>query len=84
MGLALVKAAASIIGINEPMAWGTHVFRRGWADEALQAGGPSALFFSGGWKGVAAFGYVQAKSKGALQAAEWLVEFSDSDNDDAV
>ena len=56
------------------MEWGTHAFRRGWADEALRAGGPTALFYSGGWRGVAAFGYVAAQSRGAIAAAEWLVD----------
>ena len=77
--LAFLKAAAAIGGLAHPATWGTHAFRRGWADEALKAGGPSALFFSGGWKGVAAFGYVDAKSRSALLAAEWLVDHSDSE-----
>ena len=80
--LALVKVAAAISGLGDPLTWGTHAFRRGWADEALKAGGPAALFYSGGWKGVAAFSYVQAQTRGAMQAAEWLVEFSDSDVSD--
>jgi hypothetical protein len=77
-GLGLLKAAASLVGLPQPFSWGTHAFRRGWADEALKAGGPSALFYSGGWRGVAAFGYVDAKSRGAMLAAEWLVDHSDS------
>jgi hypothetical protein len=80
-GLALVKAAAAEIGLNQPLTWGTHAFRRGWADEALRAGGPAALFYSGGWKGVAAFGYVAAQSSSALAAAEWLVDFSESESE---
>ena len=55
LGLALLKASAAIVGLPEPLTWGTHAFRRGWANEALQAGGPTALFYSGGWKGLAAF-----------------------------
>ena len=79
--LAMLKIAASLAGLSDALPWGTHCFRRGFADEALKAGGPSALFFSGGWKGVAAFAYVQAQTRGALQSAEWLVDFSDSDDD---
>ena len=56
--------------------------RRGWADEALQQGGPTALFYSGGWRGVAAFGYTSAKSRGAVAAAEWCIDFSDSSGED--
>lgn len=73
--------SAEQCGIERAMDWGTHAFRRGFADEALRAGGPAALFFSGGWKGIAAFGYVAAKSRGALAAAEWLVNHSDSSED---
>ena len=56
----------------------THAFRRGWADEALKERGVAALFHSGGWRGVAAFGYVEAQTRGALAAAEWLIDHSDS------
>ena len=76
--LAILKIGAQEIGLPHTDEWGTHTFRRRWADETLQAGGPTALFYSGGWRGVAAFGYTSAKSKGALSAAEWLIEFSDS------
>jgi hypothetical protein len=47
----------------------------------LKHGGPTALFYSGGWRGIAAFSYASAKSRGALSAAEWLVEYSDSSED---
>ena len=77
-GLACLKASAARLGFERASEWGTHAFRRGWADEALRAGGPTALFYSGGWRGIAALGYTTAKSRGALAAAEWLVEFSDS------
>ena len=76
--LAVLKLAAAALQLRSAAAWGTHAFRRGFADEALQQGGPTALFFSGGWKGLAAFGYVSAQSRGALSAAEWLVDHSDS------
>ena len=79
--LASLKVAAEHCGIDRAMEWGTHAFRRGWADEALKAGGPAALFFSGGWRGVAAFGYVSAQARGAITAAEWLVDHSDSSED---
>ena len=80
--LAVLKLAASALHLRNAPAWGTHAFRRGFADEALQQGGPAALFFSGGWKGVAAFGHVSAQSRGALTAAEWLVVHSDSTGDE--
>jgi len=80
--LALLKSAAQELGLEQAQCWGTHAFRRGWADEALQAGGPTALFYSGGWRGVAAFGYTSAQAKGAIAAAEWLISFSDSSNDE--
>ena len=76
--LANLKLAAIALGFPKAESWGTHAFRRGWADEALQHGGIPALFFSGGWRGVAAFGYASAQAKGSLQAAEWLVEFTPS------
>ena len=76
--LAALKMAALALGFPKAESWGTHAFRRGWADEALQHGGVPALFFSGGWRGVAAFGYASAQAKGELQAAEWLVEFTAS------
>jgi len=80
--LAFLKSAAEELGLENAHSWGTHAFRRGWADEALKAGGPTALFYSGGWRGVAAFGYTSAQSKGAIAAAEWLVDFSDSSDDE--
>ena len=79
----LLEIAAQQAQLPEALAWGTHAFRRDWADEALQHGGVGALFFSGGWRGVAAFGYAQACSRGAIASAEWLVEFSDSSDNDA-
>ena len=81
-GLAFRKLATDLVGPPEPATSGTHCFRRGWADEALQAGGPTALFYSGGWRGVAAFGYTAAKTRGAMASAEWLIDFSDSDPDE--
>jgi len=81
-GLGLLKAAASQLRFSDALDWGTHAFRRGWADEALKHGGPTALFYSGGWRGIAAFSYASAKSRGALSAAEWLVEYSDSSEDE--
>ena len=80
--LAALKIAALDLGFPRASEWGTHAFRRGWADEALKEGGVTALFYSGGWKGVAAFGYASAKARSALQSAEWLVEFSDSSGSD--
>ena len=76
--LAFLKAAATAMHFENAQHWGTHAFRRGFADDALRAGGPSALFWSGGWRGLAAFGYATAQSRGALAAAEWLIEHSDS------
>ena len=76
--LAVLKAAAAALGLRTPESWGTRAFRRGFADEALRAGGPQALFFSGGWRGVAAFGYTSAQSRGAMAAAEWLIDHSES------
>ena len=81
-GLAYLKAAAMHLRLERASEWGTHAFRRGWANEALRAGGATALFYSGGWRGVAAFSYVKAKARGAVEAAEWLVEFSDSSDGD--
>ena len=80
--LATLKIAAMALGFPKAESWGTHAFRRGWADEALAHGGVPALFFSGGWRGVAAFGYASAQAKGSVQAAEWLVEFTESSGSD--
>ena len=80
-GLAYLKAVAMHLRLERASEWGTHAFRRGWANEALKAGGATALFHSGGWRG-AAFSHVEAKARGAVEAAEWLVEFSDSSDGD--
>ena len=80
--LALLKRAAAAAGLPSPSHWGTHCFRRGAADDALRAGGPSALFWCGGWRGVAAFGYASARTLGETNAANYLVEYSDSSGDD--
>ena len=80
-GLAVLKAAAELTGLPSPLTWDTHCFRRGWADDVLREGGPGALFYSGGWKGVAAFGYANARTRGALQAAEFCVDHSGFDED---
>ena len=82
--LATLKAAALALGFERAAEWGTHAFRRGWADECLAAGGVPALFHSGGWRGVAAFGYASAASRDAMTAAEWPVEFSDSSASDGA
>ena len=42
------------------------------------------MFYSGGWRGVAAFSYVAAQTRGAMEAAEWLVEFSDSSGGESL
>ena len=76
--LAFLKLSATHLGLEHGASWGTHAFRRGWANEALQEGGPKALYYSGGWKGVAALGYADDQSRGALAAAEWVIDFSDS------
>ena len=76
--LALLKLGAANVGLEEPAAWGTHAFRRGWASDALQKGGPTALFYSGGWRGLTAFGYASAKARSELEAADWLVDHSSS------
>ena len=44
----------------------------------LKAGGATALVSIESWREVAAFSYVEAKTRGAVEAAEWLVELSDS------
>ena len=76
--LAFLKAGATALGLPQAQHWGTHAFRRGFANDALRSGGPSALFWSGGWRGLAAFGYATAQTRGELAAAEWLVAHSDS------
>ena len=36
-----------------------------------KAGGATALFYRGDWRGVAAFSYVEANARGAVEAAEF-------------
>ena len=48
-------------------------------NEAVQASGPTALFYSGRWPGIAAFGYTAAKTRGAMASADWFIDFSDSE-----
>ena len=76
--LALLKLAAHACGCPDAGSWGTHAFRRGWATECLQANGPSALFYSGGWRGLSAFAYASAKARGTVAAAEFLIDHSES------
>ena len=38
-GLAYLKAAAMLLKLERASEWGTHAFRRGWANEALKGGG---------------------------------------------
>ena len=80
--LALLKLGATNVGLEEPAAWGTHAFRRGWASDALLRGGPTALFYSGGWRGLAAFGYASSRARSELEAANWLVDHSSSSDDE--
>ncbi|CAK0801310.1 unnamed protein product [Prorocentrum cordatum] len=75
---AVLKTAAQAIGLQSPDAWGTHAFRRGWATECLRANGTSALFCSGGWRGVTAFAYASATARSTVEAAEFLIDHSDS------
>ena len=76
--LAVLKLAAKALQLRSAGAWGTHAFRRGWATECLQANGPTALFYSGGWRGLTAFAYTSAKARGSVAEAEFLVEHSES------
>ena len=76
--LATLKIAAQACGFDNASAWGTHAFRRGWATECLQANGPTALFYSGGWRGLSAFAYASARARGGIAAAEFLIEHSES------
>ena len=71
-------AAAVRVNLERPTDWGTHAFRRGWADEVLKEGGPTALSYSGGWRDVTAFACASAKARSAVEAAEWVVEFPES------
>ena len=80
--LAFLKAGANALALPQAQHWGTHAFRRGFANDALRAGGPSALFWSGGWRGVAAFGYATAQARGDFAAAQWLTEHSESSGDE--
>ena len=80
--LAFLKAGATALALPNAQHWGTHAFRRGFANDALRAGGPSALFWSGGWRGVAAFGYATAQARGDFAAAQWLTEHSESSGDE--
>ena len=83
-GLAYLKAAAVSLGLSCAASWGTHAFRRGWADEVLKQCGPAALFYSGGWRGVTAFAYASAQARSSVEAAEWAVDFSESSDGEAV
>ena len=76
--LAGLKIAAQALGFAEGRSWGTHAFRRGWATEVIEAKGPAALFYSGGWRGMTAFAYASAKARGTSADAEFIIEFSDS------
>ncbi len=64
--LATLTLGAGAFGFSELAAWSTHAFRRGYATEALAAGGPSALFHAGGWRGVAAFSYPDELARGRV------------------
>ena len=81
--LAALKVAALAIGLPRGAEWGTHCFRRGWANDALRHGGVPALFYSGGWRGLAAFGYASAQAQGEVLAAQWAAEFSESSDGDS-
>ena len=80
--LACLKLAAQALGFAEARSWGTHAFRRGWATEVVEAKGPTALFYSGGWRGVTAFAYASARARGTLAEAEFLIEFSESSGEE--
>ena len=80
--LAALKTAALALGFPRGAEWGTHCFRRGWANDALRHGGVPALFYSGGWRGIAAFGYASAQAQGEVLAAKWAAEFSESSDDE--
>ena len=76
--LAILKTGCLALNFERAAEWGTHAFRRGWADEVLAQGGVPAMFHTGGWRGLAAFGYASARTRAAIQAAEWIIEYSDS------
>ena len=76
-----LKETAAILNWPDPDTWGLHCWRRGWGREAFAAGGLAALFLSGGWKGVAAFAYLEAKQKSAIEGAEFCLNFSDDEDE---
>ena len=76
-----LKEAAAALKWDDPDSWASHCFRRGWGQESYQHGGLGALFFSGGWKGLAAFGYLSAKQRSSMEAAEFAINWSDEDGD---
>ena len=80
--LASLKLGAAALGFPNPASWATHCFRRGFAEDALRAGGPGTRFWAGGWRGVATLGYTEARTRGKLGAAEWLIDHADSSDPD--
>ena len=82
--LASLKLGAEACSFSSPSEWGTHSFRRGYASESLAAGGPSALFWAGGWRGVTDFAYADALAKGEAVASEFCINHHDSSDPDTA
>ncbi len=80
--LRVLRAGAAALQWPDAHAWGTHCWRRGWGREAFAAGGLSALVLSGGWRGVAALGYLEARQRSKIAACDFALEFSDSESED--
>ncbi len=79
--LQTIKRAAGDLGWDHPNSWGTHIFRRGYARECFQYGGLAAMFLAGGWKSVAAFGYLESTQLSSMEACDFHVDFSDSEDE---
>ena len=77
------RRAATALAWPEPNTWASHALRRGAGRDAERAGGMPALLAAGGWKGAAAFGYLEAQRLGAMAAAEYLLSFSSDEDSDA-
>ena len=75
-----LKDTAAILNWPHPETFGLHAWRRGWGREKFNAGGIPALFESGGWRGVAAWGYLIALGKSEVENAEFVLNWSDDRN----
>ena len=77
----MLRAGAQQLHWPNALLLGTHSWRRGWAQDCFDRGGIAAVFAGGGWRGMAAWGYLQSQQLGTMDDVDFWAHHGDSDGE---